>query len=311
MTVDLTTRVGSLVLPNPIMTASGTAGHSDEFKSYLKYRELGAFVAKSVCAEPWAGNPAPRVHELRAGMINSVGLPGPGVEAWLEKDLPALLKRTDRIVASIWGFTVEAYEKAATMMAQAPPQVIAVEVNVSCPNTDNADRMFAASARATAEVIEASRGVDRPLWAKLSPAVNDIVEIADAAYGAGAEAVTLTNTVPGMLIDIEERKYMLGAGPRGGGVSGAALHPIVVRMVHDVRKSFPDKAIVAAGGVYKAEDAVEFLMAGANAVQVGTASFLDPRAANKIVQQLERWCAKHKVQRVSELVGVIHDDDHG
>ena len=290
------------------MTASGTAGHGAELARYMDLSSLGAVVVKSLSAEPWAGNPAPRVTEVDAGMLNSVGLQNPGVEAWLEHELPGLLATGAQVVASIWGFTVEAYEKAATALAEAPPEVVAVEVNLSCPNIHGVARsgevrraIFAHSARLTAEAVEATAGCRRPRWAKLSPNVTDVTEIAAAALQAGAEALTLVNTVMGMAIDVETRRYRLGAG--GGGLSGPAIRPVAVRAVHDVCSAFPHAAVVGVGGVAAGAHAVELLLAGASAVQVGTATFADPRAPARVLAELERWCRRHRVARLADLVG--------
>ena len=299
--VDLTTSVGSVRLPNPVMTASGTAGHGAELARYVDLASLGAVVVKSLSAEPWAGNPAPRVTDVDAGMLNSVGLQNPGVEAWLHEELPALLGTGARVVASVWGFTVEAYEKAAAALAGAPPEVVAVEVNLSCPNVESRRAMFAHSPRLTAEAVEATAGCGRPRWAKLSPNVTDLTEIAGAALEAGAAALTLVNTVMGMAIDPESRRPRLGAG--GGGLSGPAIRPVAVRAVYEVCSAFPDAAVVGVGGVAAGEHAVELLLAGASAVQVGTATFADPRAPGRIVAELERWCRRHRVARVADLVG--------
>ena len=302
---DLTTDVAGLQLPNPVMTASGTAGHGDELARYFDLSSLGALVVKSLSAEPWGGNPAPRLHETAAGLLNSVGLQNPGVEAWIEHELPALRATGARIVVSIWGFTVEAYEKAAAMLAALPQDaVVAVEVNVSCPNVEDRRRMFGHSTTATAEVVDASGAAARPRWAKLSPNVTDLVEIAEAARGAGASAVTLINTVMGMAIDPETRRPRLGAG--GGGLSGAAIHPIAIRAVHDVHAALPDLPVVGVGGVRTGADAVELLLAGASAVQVGTATFSDPKAPTRVLRDLNRWCTKHGVRTVRELVGAAH-----
>jgi dihydroorotate dehydrogenase (NAD+) catalytic subunit len=295
-------RVGSVELRNPVMTASGTAGHGDELAAYFDLGEIGAVVVKSLSAEPWQGNPAPRVHETDGGMLNSVGLQNPGVEAWLEHELPALRRRGATVVASIWGFTVEAYEKAAAMLAGAEADdVVAVEVNVSCPNVEDRRRMFAHSCSATTEVLEATAACGRPRWAKLSPNVTDLTEIAAAARQGGAEAVTLINTVMGMAIDPETRTYRLGNG--GGGLSGPAVHPVAVRAVHDVHQAHPDLPIVGVGGVSRAEHAVELLLAGASAVQVGTATFRDPKAPALVARGLEQWCRRHRVGAISELIG--------
>lgn len=292
------------MLPNPVMTASGTAGHGAELRRYVELASLGAVVVKSLSAEPWAGNPAPRVHETTAGMLNSVGLQNPGVEVWLTEELPALIASGARVVASIWGFTVESYERAAAMLADAPAEVVAVEVNLSCPNVESRRHMFAHSATATAEVIAATAAVGTtPRWAKLSPNVTDLTEIAVAALDAGAEAVTLINTVMGLAIDPVTRKARLGNF--GGGLSGAAIHPVAVRAVNDVHQARPDAAIVGVGGVTRAEDVVELLLAGASAVQVGTATFRDPRATGRILRELEAWCRRHKIRRLTDLIGAV------
>jgi dihydroorotate dehydrogenase (NAD+) catalytic subunit len=295
---------GSVVLPGPVMTASGTAGHGAELARYMDLAELGAVVVKSLSAAPWAGNPAPRVHATPGGgMLNSVGLQGPGVEAWLEEELPDLLAATPRVVASIWGFTVDDYAKAASMLADAPAEVVAVEVNLSCPNVEDRRHMFAHSASAAAEAVAATAGCGRPRWAKLSPNVTDVVEIAGAVLDAGAEALTLVNTVMGLAIDPATRKPRLGSGARGGGLSGPAIKPVAVRAVFDCRAAFPDAAIVGVGGIATGEDAVEFLLAGANAVQVGTATFADPRAPVRVQRELAKWCQHNGVSDVNDLIG--------
>ncbi|HEX9994123.1 MAG TPA: dihydroorotate dehydrogenase [Acidimicrobiales bacterium] len=304
MTPDLATAVGPVALPNPVMTASGTAGHGAELGRYLDLSALGAVVVKSLSAGPWAGNPAPRVVETAAGMLNSVGLQGPGVAAWLDQDLPALAAAGARVVASIWGTTVDGYAEAAALLAGAPPAVVAVEVNLSCPNVEERRRMFAHSPAATAEVMAATAACGRPRWAKLSPNVTDLVAVAEAAAGAGADAVTLVNTVMGLAVDPETRRPRLGAG--GGGLSGPAIHPVAVRAVWDVHAALPSLPVVGVGGVARAEDAVELLLAGASAVQVGTATFADPRAPARVLAGLEDWCRRHGVRRAGELIGAAH-----
>ncbi len=303
--VDTETTVGSLLLPNPVLTASGTAGHGAELAPYVDLGRLGAVVVKSLSAQPWPGNRAPRVHETPAGMLNSVGLQGPGVAAWLERDLPALIDRGARVVASIWGRSVDDYSQAAALLAGAP-NVVAVEVNVSCPNVEDRNRMFAHSARATADAVAASAACGVPLWVKLSPNVANLVEIAGAALNAGADALVLVNTVLGMAIDIRRRTYALGSGSAGGGLSGPAIRPVAVRAVHDCRAAFPTAGIVGVGGVSRAVDAVEMLMAGANALQVGTATFHNPRAAARVLSGLVRWCRLHDVASVGSLVSAVH-----
>lgn len=302
--VDLSTTVGSVALRAPVMTASGTAGHGAEFANYLEPAALGAVVVKSMKAEEWAGNPAPRVHPTAAGMINSVGLQGKGVAHWLDHDLPPLLATGATVVASIWGSSVDDYARAAAALAEAPADVVAVEVNVSCPNLEDRGSMFAHSRSATAEVIEATAACNRPRWAKLSPNAADLPEIAEAAHGAGAEAVVLTNTLLGMVIDIEARRPVLGA--KKGGLSGAAMHPVAVRAVYDVHEALPDVPIIGVGGASSGADVVEFLLAGACAVEIGTATFADPRAPRKILEEFEKWCERHGVSSVPELIGGAH-----
>lgn len=286
-------------LANPVMTASGTAGHGAELGHYFDLADLGAVVVKSLSAEAWAGNPAPRVYQAAGGMLNSVGLQNPGVGRWREEELPALVAAGARVVASIWGFTVEDYGRAATLLQDAP--VIAVEVNVSCPNVEDRRRMFAHSRSGTADAVGAAAACGKPLWAKLSPNVTDLTEIAGAALAAGAETLTLTNTLMGLAIDPVSRRPRLGGG--GGGLSGPALHPVAVRAVAECRDAFPDAGIVGVGGVMNGEDAVEFLVAGADAVQVGTATFIDPKAPVQVLEQLRRWIQRHQLHSVADLRG--------
>lgn len=286
------------------MTASGTAGHGAELDHYVDLAALGAVVVKSLSADPWPGNPPPRVHETAGGMMNSVGLQGPGVGHWLAHELPPLLATGATVVASIWGTDVEGYAAAAAALADAPPGVVAVEVNLSCPNHHDRDQMFAHSARATRAALRACRAARRPLWAKLSPNVDDLPAIAAAAAEAGAAAVTVVNTVLGMVIDVEARRPVFARG--AGGLSGPAIHPVAVRAVYDVHRALPELPVVGVGGVARGVDAVELLLAGASAVQVGTATFADPRAVARVADELAGWCAAHGVHDLDELIGAAH-----
>jgi dihydroorotate dehydrogenase (NAD+) catalytic subunit len=294
--------VGSVALVNPVMTASGTSGHGAELGAYFDLADLGAVVVKSLATFSWEGNPAPRVQPAAAGMLNSVGLQGPGIESWIKDELPHLERSGASVVVSIWGRRVEDYAEAATMLKDVAGCVVAVEVNVSCPNVEDRSKMFAHSPSATAEVMAATAVCGRPRWAKLSPNVADLVEIAGAALGAGADALTLVNTVLGLAIDPTTRRLALGAGR--GGLSGPAIRPVALRAVYDCREAFPEAPIVGVGGVATGLDAVEMLMAGANAVQVGTATFGNPRAARIVVDELRAWCAREGVDDVNELIGV-------
>ncbi|MCP4958906.1 MAG: dihydroorotate dehydrogenase [Actinomycetia bacterium] len=301
--VDMSTSVGSVELKAPIMTASGAAGHGAELAAFQDLAQLGAVVVKSLSAEPWAGNPAPRVHETVAGMINSVGLQNPGVAAWREDELPELVATGADVVVSIWGRTIDEYHRAAELVAGAEG-VVAVEVNVSCPNLEDRRKMFAHSCDTAAAVIEATEIADLPRWAKLSPNVTDVTEIAAAVHEAGAEVVTLANTVMGLVIDPETRRPVLGAG--GGGLSGPGIRPVAVRAVYETRRVCPDLPIIGVGGVAKAEHAVEYLLAGASAVQIGTASFADPAACSDVLAGLDGWCVAHGVGRVADLINGAH-----
>ena len=300
---DMTARVGSITLPNPVMTAAGTSGHGAELGRYFDLSALGAVVVKSLSAREWAGNPPPRVHETDAGMLNSVGLQNPGVSAWVDSELPELAATGARVVASIWGFSVDDYAKVAAALAGTGSTVVAVEVNLSCPNVESRKAMFAHSARATAEALTAASACGLPLWAKLSPNVTDLVAVAGAALESGAEALTLVNTVMGMAIDPTTRRMRMGAG--GGGLSGPAIRPVAVRAVYECRQAFPHAAIVGVGGIGRGEHAAERMVAGADAVQVGTATFGDPRAPARVAAELARWCRRQDVERVSDLVGSV------
>lgn len=304
--VDMAVEVGSLRLPNPVMCASGTAGHSVELAPYLDLSSLGAFVVKSLAAEPWEGNPAPRLRPTPGGMINSVGLQGPGVRAWLEGGCRELIAAgVRRIVVSIWGRGVAEYQRAAELLADAPPEVIGVEVNLSCPNLEGGRHLFAHDPALAAEVVTVASAANRPLWAKLSPNTDRLAEVAGAVRDVGADAVTLVNTYLGMSIDVDTAAPSLGGG--GGGVSGPAIHPLAVRAVYDCRVAHPGLPIVGVGGVSSAVDAIELMMAGAQAIQVGTAHFVDPAASGTVLDGLTNWCERHRIAAVSELSGASHD----
>jgi dihydroorotate dehydrogenase (NAD+) catalytic subunit len=311
--LDLTAQIGRVTLPNPVMTASGTSGHGAELAAFIDLDGLGAVVVKSLSPEAYPGNPPPRVHEATAGMLNSVGLQNPGIGTWLEHELPDLAAAGARVVASIWGSSADDYGRAAKAIAAAhhagqAAALVAVEANISCPNVEDRQRMFAHSCGATTAAIEAAAEAlttsGLPLWAKLSPNVTDITEIAAAALDAGAEALTLVNTLMGLAIDPYTGRALLGAG--GGGLSGPALHPVAVRAVFECRRAFPSIPIVGVGGVMTGVDAAELLAAGADAVQVGTATFVDPRAPLRVLGQLSTWCRRHHIDRLHDLIGRAH-----
>jgi dihydroorotate dehydrogenase (NAD+) catalytic subunit len=296
--------VGGVALANPVMTASGTAGHGMELAPFVDLGGLGAHVVKSLAAFEWHGNAPPRLHPAGDGMLNAVGLQGPGISAWLRDDVPRLVAAGVRTVVSIWGRSVADYRRAAELLADAPEAVIAVEVNLSCPNLEGRTGIFAHDPALSAEVLVATAACSRPRWAKLSANTDRVVEVAAAVQGAGAEAVTLINTLLGLAIDPDTRKPVLGAG--GGGYSGRPIHAVAVRTVHDVRAALPDLPIIGVGGIATGWDAVELLLAGACAVQVGTATFADPAAPGRIVDELDEWCLGHHVEAVTELIGAAH-----
>jgi dihydroorotate dehydrogenase (NAD+) catalytic subunit len=295
------TTVGDVSLDAAVMTASGTAGHGDELAGYGELSDLGAVVVKSLAAFAWAGNPPPRVAPASNAMVNSVGLAGPGVAAWRERDLPRLLARGATVVGSIWGRSTEEFAAAAEAMRGA--QIAAIEVNASCPNLEGGSTMFAHSPAATAELVGAAAAAGVPRWLKLSPNTPRIVEIAGAALDAGAEAIVLTNTLSGLVVDVESGRPALGAV--GGGVSGPAILPVALRAVFDCRAAYPGAAIVGVGGVSSGEDAVAMVMAGADAVQVGTATFAEPRAPWRIQRELGRWLERHD-ETVMSIKGRAH-----
>lgn len=302
MSADLRATVGSIEFPNPVMTAAGTAGHGAELGAYVDLSSLGAVVVKSLAHFAWDGNPPVRVYPLPSAMINSVGLQGPGVAHWLGTELPELAATGARVVASIWGRSIDDYRRAAELLADAPSSVVAVEVNISCPNTESGNELFAHSTTATSAVLAATEGCGRPRWAKLSPNVGTgLSDIAAAAVDGGAEAVTLVNTYFGLRLDPRTRRPVLGGG--GGGVSGPAIHALAVRAVHDVHRACPDIPIIGVGGVATVEDVIEFGLAGASAVQVGTANLADPRRCGRLTADLAQWCAIEGIDRWADLVG--------
>jgi len=303
--VDLEVALGPLRLPNPVVAASGTFGHGAELAALCDPRGIGAVTTKSVAVFASEGNPPLRVAEAPGGgMINSVGLPGPGVEAWIAHDLPALEARGARVIASIWGRTVADYEGAARALKEVAHRIVAIEVNLSCPNVEARAHIFAhapeTTRAATYAVVDAVGGA-APVFAKLSPNVTDLVDIAGAALDAGATGLTLVNTVMGLVVDASTRAPRLGAG--GGGLSGPPIKPIALRAVWEVSRAYPGVPIIGTGGVVTGEDAAEMLLAGASAVGVGTATFLDPRATLRIVEELAQWCARNHVARVRDLTG--------
>jgi dihydroorotate dehydrogenase (NAD+) catalytic subunit len=305
MAVDTRVRVGSIELSHAVMTASGTSGHGAELGAYFDLSRIGAVVVKSLSVMPWAGNPAPRLHPLSHGMINAVGLQGPGLVAWFDEHLHVLARHGARTVVSLWGRSVEEYRQAAEVMAErlsrpGAEHIVAVEINLSCPNLEERRGIFAHDADLSADVVARCQVIDRPVWAKLSPNTDRLVEVAGAVRAAGAEAVTLVNTVVGLVLD-DEGVPVLGNG--GGGLSGPMVHPVALRAVADVRAADPDLPIIGVGGVTSGAAAGALLRAGASAVQVGTATFVDPRAPMSIADELVVWAADQGFSRLRDITG--------
>lgn len=309
--VDSQVEIGGTVLPAPVMASSGCFGTGAELLGTVEVGLLGAVVTKSLSPEPWPGNPPPRlVPAGGGGMLNSVGLQNPGVHHWVAEELPRLLGAGARVVASIWGRTLEEFRAAAQTLVDSGAArdggIVAVEVNLSCPNVEAAGDMFAHDPGRVGEILEAVTDAlgELPAWAKLSPNVPSAVAAAAAARDAGAAAVVLVNTLIAMAIDIETGRPVLGNVT--GGLSGPPLRPVAVRHVHDVYAALPGLPVIGVGGVVRAKHAVELMMAGACAVQMGTAHLADPRAGIKCQRDLVRWCARRGVRRVADLTGAAH-----
>ncbi|NQT25337.1 dihydroorotate dehydrogenase [candidate division KSB1 bacterium] len=302
MKPDLSVIIGSLNLKNPVMTASGTFGYGLEYADYFDPAMLGGIITKTVTLEPRAGNRMPRIAETPAGMLNSIGLANVGVESFLESKLPELENLKTAVIANIAGNTVEEYCLLLQKIAN-HPRVDAIEVNVSCPNVEQGGLAFGADASVIEEIMHCMRPeTDKPLIVKLTPNVTDIQSIAAAAESAGADALSLINTVLGMGVDIQTRKPLLARIT--GGLSGPAIKPIALAKVYQAAQavSIP---IIGLGGIMTGEDAVEFLIAGASAVQVGTLNFIQPDGALQVISGIEKYCIDHGIERIQDLVGTL------
>ncbi|HEY3681856.1 MAG TPA: dihydroorotate dehydrogenase [Streptosporangiaceae bacterium] len=306
MSVDLRTNLSHVELPNPIMTASGCAAAGRELSQFFDVAKIGAIVTKSVMAAPRSGRPTPRMAETPSGMLNSIGLQGPGIEAFLQRDLPWLMSRGARAVVSIAGGSVEEYAGLARRLADAPG-VTALEVNISCPNVEDRGKVFACDPDAAAAVVRAVRAQTRfdvPVFAKLSPDVTDIVTVARSCVDAGADGLSMINTLLGMAIDVDTMRPVL-AGTTGG-LSGPAIRPVAVRCVWQVHQALPHVPIVGIGGIRTGRDVLEFLLAGASAVEVGTVVFHDPSACARILRELEEELITRGIDRLADLIGLAH-----
>ena len=305
-TLDFSTKIGSKRFSNPIFTASGCASSGQELSQFFPLSSLGAVVTKSIMTKPRTGRATPRMAETPSGMLNSIGLQGPGIDTFLERDIPWLIEQQAKIIVSIAGETVDEYGVLARRL-RALSGISAVEVNISCPNVENRGQVFACHPDTAVAVIESVRrniGGELPIIAKLSPDVTDIVEIASAVINAGVDGLALINTLLGMVIDTNSMRPKLAG--KTGGLSGPAIRPVAVRAIYQVHQAFPNTPIVGMGGVASGRDAFELILAGASAVSVGTATFGNPNAAMQIKEELSQLLTKNGFNDFRDAIGFAH-----
>ncbi|NDD60080.1 MAG: dihydroorotate dehydrogenase [Actinobacteria bacterium] len=304
---DFRTRFGSITFPSPIFTASGCAGSGKELSQFFSLDELGAIVTKSIAVKPRSGRATQRMAETPSGMLNSIGLQGPGIDQFLEIDIPWLISRNVRTIVSISGETVEEYATLARKL-RSVSGLSGIEVNISCPNVENRGMVFACDPIASREVIQVVRrnlGNDLPIIAKLSPDVTDLVSIAHGVVDAGANGLALINTLLGMVIDIDARRPKLAG--KTGGLSGPAIRPVAVRAIYQVHAALPQIPILGMGGVASGRDALELIFAGASGVSIGTATFGDPGAPLRIKRELEIALKERGFSSFADAVGAAHE----
>ncbi len=302
---DLTTNLGGLVLKNPVMTASGTFGYGFEYKDYFDLKELGAVVVKGIATFPSHGNSTPRVAEVTSGMLNAIGLQGPGVDKFLhgKEYLPFLRTTGAKVIVNIWGKTIEGYREVAERLEAEKEGIDALEINISCPNVKEGGVAFGTDLKLAAEVVSEIRKVTKlPLITKLSPNVTNVADFARCTVDAGSDMISLINTITGMAIDIHTRRPKIAN--LTGGLSGPAINPVAVRMVYQVAQAVK-VPIIGMGGIVNADDAVEFMLAGASAVAVGTAIFADPYAPLKVIEGINAYLDRYGCKSVSEIVGAM------
>jgi len=300
--VELTVKIADLELANPVITASGTFGFAAEFEDFFPLGKLGAVVTKTVTPKPRQGNRPPRIAETPSGLLNSIGLANPGIKAFLAGELPELVKRSVTVIVNVAGKRPRDYERLTAMVAESG-LAAAVELNVSCPNVKTGGLAFGSNPRVLSKIVAAWRKVSTlPLIVKLTPNVTDIVQVARAAQEAGADALTVANTFLGMAVDWRTRRPLLGNVT--GGLSGPAIRPLALRMVHQVSRAV-DIPVIGVGGIMTADHCMEFIVAGATAVQVGTANFIDPRTAGRIVDDLPNLVRESGARSIRELRGSL------
>ena len=302
MSVDLTTKIGSLTMRNPVTTASGTFAAGRQYSDFVELERLGAVTTKGVSAGPWEGNASPRIAETPSGMLNSIGLQNPGVEAFCQGDLAWLAGIDVPVIVNVSGHSAGEYRTVIERLEE-EPAVDAYEINISCPNVDSGGMTFGVDPQASVEVISSCRAATkRPLIVKLTPNITDITLIAKVAAAEGADGISAINTLLGMAIDAKRRRAVLAR--KVGGMSGPAVKPVALRMVYEIAHAV-DLPIIGMGGISTGIDAVEFLLAGASAVAVGTANFSNPRATMDVLDGIIEYCEEQGVERVGELVGAL------
>lgn len=296
--------IAGVSFKNPVMTASGTFGSGMEYSEFVDLNRLGAVVTKGVANVPWQGNPTPRVAEVYGGMLNAIGLQNPGIDVFMERDIPFLKQYDTRIIVNVCGKTVQDYVEVVERLGE-EPSVAMLEINVSCPNVKEGAIAFGQNAEALSRITrEIKAKAKQPIVMKLSPNVTDIAEMARAAEAAGADALSMINTITGMKIDIHRRRFALAN--KTGGMSGPAIKPVAVRMVYQAAHAVK-LPIIGMGGIATAEDAIEFLLAGASAVSVGAMNFVNPYTTVEIVEGIEAYMRRYGVERVSDLIGAIDE----
>ena len=293
--------IAGVTFQNPVMTASGTFGSGEEYSEFVDLNRLGAVVTKGVANVPWPGNPTPRIAEVYGGMLNAIGLQNPGIDVFISRDIPFLKKYDTKIIVNVCGRSTEDYCEVVERLVDQPVDML--EINISCPNVKEGGIAFGQDPKAVEAITkEVKKHAAQPVIMKLSPNVTDITEMAKAAQAGGADALSLINTLTGMKIDVQKRTFAIAN--KTGGLSGPAVHPIAVRMVYQTAQAV-DIPIIGMGGITNAEDALEFILAGATAVSVGTANFANPYATVDVVEGIESYMRMHQIEDINELIGAV------
>lgn len=299
--MNMSVNIAGVEWKNPVTVASGTFGSGAEYSEFTDLNKLGAVTTKGVANVPWAGNPTPRVAEVYGGMLNAVGLQNPGIELFCKRDIPFLKQYDTKIIVNVCGHSTEEYVEVVKRLADEPVDML--EINISCPNVKEGGIAFGQDPKAVEAITrEMKKYAKQPVIMKLSPNVTDITEMARAAEAGGADAVSLINTITGMKIDVNRRKFVLAN--KTGGMSGPAIHPVAVRMVYQTAQAIKIP-IIGMGGIMTAEDAIEMILAGATAISVGTANFVNPKTTMEIVDGIKKYMEKHHVNDIKELVGAV------